>query len=404
MKMDIRCIGIAAALLPASGVLSQGNDGFPCRLCADVNGDGVVSSADFNAWIIANNNGDLVADQNRDGLLTPADFSAFIANQNQGTNGPVCPGYSVGCPGPGKFIAGSFLTPSAVLPIALASIDGSPSALVETPRGDIVDFELFDIDAVPNVVLEDRFVAGDDPARSPLPGEVVLVREEYRMAALHVIDESGKDVYASALIVRSSFSVEDNTTGAVLQSRVDVYDRIQYVGRYQSFADALTDTMEISSRLDTQLENPDPINYPQFGTTFDILPVPGDYVVNIDTGTVTPPTGLLIDCGDPNLSCVDQAGCLYNDCSRGCISQLTGDMIESGLGIGGAALGGCLTGVKFCGLSIIAAPAVKACCAFGAGYGAIITGFALFNQDFTTAQNCHSGCRRDFIRDLGDCP
>ena len=51
---------------------------------ADVNGDGLVSPADFNAWINAFNNQLPECDQNGDGLCTPADFNAWINNFNNG--------------------------------------------------------------------------------------------------------------------------------------------------------------------------------------------------------------------------------------------------------------------------------------------------------------------------------
>lgn len=56
------------------------------QLCrADTNGDGLVSPADFSAWIQAFNfNIVFIADQNGDGFLSPADFSAWIANFNTG--------------------------------------------------------------------------------------------------------------------------------------------------------------------------------------------------------------------------------------------------------------------------------------------------------------------------------
>jgi hypothetical protein len=54
----------------------------PC--IADVNNDGTLSPADFNAWILAFNTNDPAADQNGDGLITPADFNAWIANFNAG--------------------------------------------------------------------------------------------------------------------------------------------------------------------------------------------------------------------------------------------------------------------------------------------------------------------------------
>ena len=51
---------------------------------ADVNGDGVLSPADFSAWVAAFNARDMRADQNGDGMLTPADFSAWVSNYNAG--------------------------------------------------------------------------------------------------------------------------------------------------------------------------------------------------------------------------------------------------------------------------------------------------------------------------------
>ena len=51
---------------------------------ADTNGDGIVSPADFNAWILAFNSMSPACDQNGDGLCTPADFNAWILNFNAG--------------------------------------------------------------------------------------------------------------------------------------------------------------------------------------------------------------------------------------------------------------------------------------------------------------------------------
>ncbi|MEO1533973.1 MAG: GC-type dockerin domain-anchored protein [Planctomycetota bacterium] len=60
------------------------------RLCADQNGDGLVSPADFNAWVLNFNTQSLVADTNQDGLVNPGDFNAWILAFNQGANGPLC--------------------------------------------------------------------------------------------------------------------------------------------------------------------------------------------------------------------------------------------------------------------------------------------------------------------------
>jgi len=51
---------------------------------ADVNGDGMVSPADFSAWVAAFNEASIECDQNGDGTCSPADFSAWVANYNAG--------------------------------------------------------------------------------------------------------------------------------------------------------------------------------------------------------------------------------------------------------------------------------------------------------------------------------
>ena len=54
----------------------------PCP--ADTNGDGIVTPADFNAWVLAFNAQAPECDQNGDGLCTPADFNAWVLNFNAG--------------------------------------------------------------------------------------------------------------------------------------------------------------------------------------------------------------------------------------------------------------------------------------------------------------------------------
>ena len=51
---------------------------------ADTNGDGMLSPADFSAWVAAFNTMSPQCDQNNDGNCTPADFSAWVANYNAG--------------------------------------------------------------------------------------------------------------------------------------------------------------------------------------------------------------------------------------------------------------------------------------------------------------------------------
>jgi len=60
------------------------------RLCADQNLDGLVTPADFSAWVANFNAQNPLADVNQDTLVTPADFSAWIGAFNQGLNGPTC--------------------------------------------------------------------------------------------------------------------------------------------------------------------------------------------------------------------------------------------------------------------------------------------------------------------------
>jgi cytochrome c peroxidase len=54
----------------------------PCL--ADTNHDGLVTPADFSAWVAAFNASAPECDQNSDGTCTPADFSAWVANFNAG--------------------------------------------------------------------------------------------------------------------------------------------------------------------------------------------------------------------------------------------------------------------------------------------------------------------------------
>lgn len=54
-------------------------------LCpADTNNDGILSPADFSAWVAAFNAQATACDQNGDGACTPSDFSAWVANFNAG--------------------------------------------------------------------------------------------------------------------------------------------------------------------------------------------------------------------------------------------------------------------------------------------------------------------------------
>ena len=101
LKLDLRAN--TAAYLPSDPfwfVISEGASvqeldeayafaeaafGCPQVSClADVNGDGMLSPADFTAWIAAFNAQTPGCDQNSDGACTPSDFTAWIANYNAG--------------------------------------------------------------------------------------------------------------------------------------------------------------------------------------------------------------------------------------------------------------------------------------------------------------------------------
>ncbi|GAB5497685.1 MAG: hypothetical protein Phyf2KO_27650 [Phycisphaerales bacterium] len=55
-----------------------GDPNEPADCPADTDGDGVLTGADFTAWLIAYNNGDLSADLNNNGTLEPSDFTAWL--------------------------------------------------------------------------------------------------------------------------------------------------------------------------------------------------------------------------------------------------------------------------------------------------------------------------------------
>lgn len=92
--------GIDDATDIANGTSTDINgDGIPdecpgqsTRRCADVNGDGLVTAADFSAWVAAFNTLHYRGDQNGGGFgdVTAADFSAWVANFNLGNAGPLC--------------------------------------------------------------------------------------------------------------------------------------------------------------------------------------------------------------------------------------------------------------------------------------------------------------------------
>lgn len=72
------------------GYLTTAITNFPSRLCADQNNDGLVTPADFSAWIGNFNANNPTADVNGDLAVTPADFSAWIAEFNLGGFGHRC--------------------------------------------------------------------------------------------------------------------------------------------------------------------------------------------------------------------------------------------------------------------------------------------------------------------------
>ncbi|MEO1584558.1 MAG: GC-type dockerin domain-anchored protein [Planctomycetota bacterium] len=68
-----------------NGLVDLGAYEFQGVTClADVNGDGLVSPADFTAWVSSYNAGGSLADQNRDGRVSPQDFTAWVVNYNAG--------------------------------------------------------------------------------------------------------------------------------------------------------------------------------------------------------------------------------------------------------------------------------------------------------------------------------
>ncbi|HED52859.1 MAG TPA: hypothetical protein ENJ00_01485 [Phycisphaerales bacterium] len=88
---DVNSDGIDDILIGAPNADPAGLSGagityvvFGRRCLPDVNFDGMVTAADFTAWVVAFNNGLLPCDQNGDGMCDPADFNAWIANFNIG--------------------------------------------------------------------------------------------------------------------------------------------------------------------------------------------------------------------------------------------------------------------------------------------------------------------------------
>ncbi len=74
----------------SSGTVTIEYRAVPVPCLADINGDGVASPSDFNAFILAYNAGDPASDQNGDGVFgagvtgSASDFNAWILNYNTG--------------------------------------------------------------------------------------------------------------------------------------------------------------------------------------------------------------------------------------------------------------------------------------------------------------------------------
>ena len=75
--------GTVVTLAGTATVLATGPVPEP-TCAADTNGDGMVTPADFSAWVAAFNAMTPACDQNDDGACTPADFSAWVSNYNAG--------------------------------------------------------------------------------------------------------------------------------------------------------------------------------------------------------------------------------------------------------------------------------------------------------------------------------
>lgn len=89
---EANCDLIPDAVWQGMGTICDGNgDTVPDGMCdqaepcvADTNFDGMLTPADFGAWISAFNAQSSACDQNSDGACTPADFGSWISNYNAG--------------------------------------------------------------------------------------------------------------------------------------------------------------------------------------------------------------------------------------------------------------------------------------------------------------------------------
>ncbi|MEO1584024.1 MAG: hypothetical protein AAFR96_05555 [Planctomycetota bacterium] len=73
--------GVVACPDPLTAAVTILGESFGDPACADSNGDGLLSPADFNAWVLAYNTQSVgVCDQNGDGLCTPQDLNAWVLN------------------------------------------------------------------------------------------------------------------------------------------------------------------------------------------------------------------------------------------------------------------------------------------------------------------------------------
>ena len=79
---DVVITNVCGSATSNDAILTVNTSNPPCA--ADTNADGLLTAADFSAWIAAFNSQAPACDQNNDNLCTAADFSAWIANFNAG--------------------------------------------------------------------------------------------------------------------------------------------------------------------------------------------------------------------------------------------------------------------------------------------------------------------------------
>ena len=404
------CRSLVAVTIVLGAGVSEGQAStplgeLPCRIVADQNCDGVVTPADFNVWISNYSSGNLMADQNGDAVVDPSDFSAWVVNFSQGENGPRGPAYDCqACTPTPPLVVKGVVSTSPFVPIDVVTIDvdevnGTAQAI---EAGTVVDAVLFEVPGLADARYEDRLVEGDDPDNNPPAGQVNLIFEHPMAAALTILRTDGTTYHISALLYQLGYQTVIEEDGTVVSQDLHFTDTVEEVGRFSTFTDAIANTLWLEDAMDLEVENPDPVAYPDLDDVLLVGPAPDIFVFDLDTGTTTrEPAGgaRQPNCNNPT-TCLQIASCRLFGRSQICSDTFRRERRNCTFNLLAGGGAGCAIGLAVCGWAPVGN---IVCCAAGGAIGAAGAWAHCNASAISRMLTCHEEASLDYKLDVARC-